>query len=164
MREKLPEIGTKKVVQGQLKIHKVYLKDASFETSSLLVENPEQKWQPHIDVNIDTNSRKIKHGDHCYEVVLHVLITARQDGKTAFLVELQQAGIFTISGLESKQVQAVINAQCPDILFPFVREAVNNLVAKGGFPQLLLGPVNFETLYRQKIEGLKAQKTSQTTH
>ncbi len=154
----------KEISHGQIKIHKVYLKDASFETSNMLTDNLEKAWQPHIDVNIETSNRKLKDADDRYEVVIHILITATQNKKTAFLVELQQGGIFTISGLKKEEVQTVVNAQCPDILFPFVRESVNSFVSKGGFPQLLLGPVNFEAIYKQKIESFKVQETSETKH
>ncbi len=145
----------------QLKIHKIYLKDASFEAPNAFVNV--EKWKPHVDVEINANSRKLE--DNRYEMILRVLITAKQEGEIAFLLEIQQAGVFTIDGLKENQTHAVLNVQCPDILFPFVREAVSDLVTKGGFPQLLLGPMNFETLYRQKADALKErQTTTLTTH
>lgn len=152
---------TEAIKKTHLKIHKIYLCDVSFETMDSFEAS--KKWKPRVDVEINTKSRKLK--DKLFEVIVRVLITAKQEEKIAFLLEVQQAGIFTIDCPEKNQTHAVINAQCPNILFPFVREVVSDLVTKGGFPQLLLGAMNFEALYLQKADALREQQTTTlTTH
>ena len=84
-----------------------------------------------------------------HEVVLTITVTAKQKGSTAFLIEVKQAGLFTLSGFPQEQLGGMLGAYCPEVLFPFAREAICDLVGKGGFPQLLLAPVNFNALYMQ---------------
>ena len=145
-----------------MEIRQVYLKDVSFE-SSRKSRAFASKWKPHIDVNLNTSYRKFEQ-DNLYEVVLCITITARQEKATAFLVEVQQAGVFKLTGVEDPQVPVVVQTHCANVLFPFAREAVADLVVKGGFPQLLLGPMDFQSLYRQKDEALKEQKSVKVTH
>lgn len=140
--------------QGHLEIKRVYLKDASFE-SLHAPDSLEAEWHPHIDINLQSSSQKLR--ETLYEVVLHITIAARQDEKRIFLVEIEQGGTFVISGFSDKKLESVLQAYCPNILFPFVRETIANLVSKGGFPQLLLGPVNFEAVYRQKQQALQVE-------
>ncbi|MCL5669089.1 MAG: protein-export chaperone SecB [Gammaproteobacteria bacterium] len=128
----------------QFFIQKVYVKDLSFETPG----SPQiftQQWTP--EINLHLQSHATHQGDHAHEVVLSVTVTAKLGDKTAFLVEVQQAGLFTIKGLEKEELARTLGSFCPNVLFPFAREVVSDLVTKGGFPQLLLAPVNFEAIY-----------------
>jgi len=135
--------------QQEFGIHSIYLKDVSFEAPN----SPEvfkTQFQPEIqmNLNIDTNSLE----DNVYEVVLSVTVTAKANDKSAFLVELQQAGVFTLKGFDEENLGPMLGIYCPNVLFPYARESIANLVTKGGFPQLLLEPVNFESLYAQHMQ------------
>jgi preprotein translocase subunit SecB len=92
-----------------------------------------------------------------YEVALTVTITVKSNDKTAYLVEVNQAGIFALSGFSDQEMGPMVGSFCPNILFPYAREAVSDLVAKGGFPQLLLAPVNFDALYSQHLQQTQQQ-------
>lgn len=127
-------------------LQRVYLKDASFE-SPLAPAVFQGEWKPALNVNIATRARLLE--DDLHEVVLTVTVEARQDDKVAFLVELQQAGIFVISGFSAEEKQHIAGILCPQNLFPFAREEIANLTMKGGFPQILLQPINFERIYQQ---------------
>ena len=135
--------------QQEFGIHSIYLKDVSFEAPN----SPEvfkTQFQPEIqmNLNIDTNALE----ENVYEVVLAVTVTAKANDKSAFLVELQQAGVFTLKGFDDENLGPMLGIYCPNVLFPYARESVANLVTKGGFPQLLLEPVNFESLYAQHMQ------------
>ena len=136
-------------------VQRVYIKDLSFESP----QSPEvftKQWKPQIKVDLNTRSGDMK--DNRVEVVLTITITATQDEATGFLVEVQQAGIFTIRGFPEEHLPAILATACPNTLFPFAREAICDLVVKGGFPQLLLAPVNFEILYAQEQHRRQTQK------
>ena len=92
-----------------------------------------------------------------HEVTLSLTVTAKLGEKTAYLAEVQQSGIFNISGYEKKDISAMVGSYCPNILFPFAREALCDLVTKGGFPQLLLSPVNFDALYMEYMQQAEKQ-------
>ncbi|WP_337235991.1 protein-export chaperone SecB, partial [Vibrio cholerae] len=85
--------------------------------------------------------------ENVYEVILRVTVTATMDNETAFLCEVQQAGIFTVEGIEGTQLAHCLGAYCPNVLFPYARECITNLVSRGTFPQLNLAPVNFDALF-----------------
>ena len=144
----------------QFAIQRVYTKDVSFETPN----SPEifqKDWKPEVKLDLDTRSAKL--ADDTYEVVLAVTVTAEIEGKTAFLAEVQQAGIFTIGNLPEAQLAHTIGAFCPTTLFPYARETVANLVNRGSFPQLNLAPVNFEALFASYVQQRAAEaKASQT--
>lgn len=130
-------------------IHSIYLKDVSFEAPN----SPEMfktQFQPEIQMNLNLETNALE--DNVFEVVLSVTVTAKANDKSAFLVELQQAGVFTLRGFTDENMGPMLGIYCPNVLFPYARESVANLVSKGGFPQLLLEPVNFEALYAQHIE------------
>lgn len=133
----------------QFAMLRTYLKDVSFETpnSPAVFMN---ETEPKIRVQINTAVNQLE--PETYEVVVGVTATAADGDKTSFLVEVQQAGIFALKGFEEAQKNAMLGAYCPTALFPFARETVADLVAKGGFPQLLLAPVNFDALYAQKLQ------------
>lgn len=133
----------------QFAIQRIYTKDISFETPN----SPQiftGEWQPSINVQLNTNANNL--GNDHYELALTVTVTATQGENTAFLAEVQQAGIFLISGLPEEEMAPMMGIYCPNILFPYAREAVTDLVARGSFPQLVLAPVNFEALYAQQLQ------------
>ncbi|MDH5360719.1 MAG: protein-export chaperone SecB [Gammaproteobacteria bacterium] len=130
----------------QVNLQKIYLKDVSFETP----HSPQiftKDWQPEVNIDLATNGQPI--GDNLYECVLTITVTAKSAGDTAFLAEVHQAGIFEISGFPEEQLATILGVFCPTTLFPYARETISELVSKGGFPQLLLAPVNFEAIYAQ---------------
>ena len=146
--EKMPELA----------IQRIYTKDVSFETPN----SPsifQAEWKPKIKLDIDTRSAKIS--DNTYEVILAITVTATVENKTAFLAEVQQAGIFTIGNLPEAQLAHAIGAFCPTTLFPYARETVANLVNRGSFPQFNLSPVNFEALFASYVQQRAAQENTQ---
>lgn len=131
-------------------IDKIYTKDISFESPNAPAIFSNSEWKPEINVQLNTNHTTV--GDDVYEVVLKLTVTAKQGETTAFLVEVQQAGVFTIKGFAQEQLNGMLGAYCSESLFPFAREAIASLVANGGFPQLILAPVNFNALYQQHMQ------------
>ncbi len=135
--------------ENQFSIQKLYIKDASFESPSTpTVFN--EKWAPEIELNLNNTSKKVSDGQ--FEVVLSVTATVKNETKTAFLVEVHQAGIFQIEGFNEDDTKYILGSQCMNILFPFAREAISDLSNRGGFPPLLLNPVNFDALYAQAVK------------
>ena len=149
--------------QQQFNIQKIYLKDVSFESPNAPGVFQDGEWKPEVNVQINTEAKTIAEGQH--EVTLTVTVTAKQGDKTAFLVEVKQSGIFMLAGFEQEQLGGMIGAYCPEVLFPYAREAISDLVSKGGFPQLLLSPVNFNALYMQHQQQQQAQQApAETSH
>jgi preprotein translocase subunit SecB len=147
----------------QFAIQKIYLKDVSFESPNSPQAFTDGNWQPQINVQLNSSNQSI--ADDTYEVVLDITVTAKHEDKTAFLVEVKQAGIFTISGFPQENMGGMVGAFCPETLFPFAREAISELVSKGGFPPLLLAPVNFNALYTQQVQQqATAQAEEDTAH
>ena len=130
---------------------RVYLKDASFESPRCPQVFSEPDYNPKVDIQLRISHQVLDQERGVFEVVLKVTVTATTSGQTAFLIEVQQAGMFTITGLNPQQRERALEAACPNALFPFVREQINHLVTQGGFPSLLLQPVNFDAMYDQKI-------------
>ncbi|RLQ23577.1 protein-export chaperone SecB [Seongchinamella sediminis] len=143
-------------VQQQFAMQRIYTKDISFESPATPGVFRKQ-WQPAINVDLNTKSDKIDDSGN-FEVVLSVTITAKVDDETAFLVEVQQAGIFLISGIEGDDLRRVLGTAAPNILFPYARETIDNLCVKGGFPPIMLAPVNFDALYQQALAQSAAQQ------
>ena len=129
---------------------RIYLKDASFESPRCPQVFSEPDYNPKVDIQLRISHQVLDQERGVFEVVLKVTVTATTSGQTAFLIEVQQAGMFTITGLNLQQQERALEAACPNALFPFVREHVNHLVTHGGFPSVLLQPVNFDTMYEQK--------------
>ncbi len=148
--------------QQQFDIQKIYLKDASLETPS----SPgifAEKWTPEIKLQINTTANTLRENVH--EIVLTLTVTATLGAKTAFLAEIQQAGIFVLKGIKKDQIGPVLGAFCPNILFPYARETVDALVTRGGFPPLMLKPVNFDALYLQHVQARRNQQaTAEAKH
>jgi preprotein translocase subunit SecB len=113
------------------------------------------EWKPEVDMNMTNKATAI--GDDHYDVVLTVTLTVKLGDKTAYLVEVNQAGIFLIKNLPEDVINRMLGIVCANILFPFVREAVSDVITRGGFPQLLLAPVNFDALYEQQQKDSEAQ-------
>lgn len=138
--------------QPQFEIQRIYIKDSSFEapnTPHTFVDD----WKPEVQLNLETKSNRIQ--ENLHEVVLSITANVTTAKKPAFIVEIHQAGIFLISGLPSEQLRQMLGSFCPNILFPYAREVISDLVVRGGFPQLILAPVNFDALYAQHMEDQK---------
>ncbi|MDX1434565.1 MAG: protein-export chaperone SecB [Gammaproteobacteria bacterium] len=143
---------------GEFVIKKVYIKDVSFETPN----SPRifrSEWTPQTDVHLHSHSSDIAPGE--YEVVLMVTASVSVDGKTAFLAETQVAGVFGITGLTQDELGPTLGSYCPSILFPYARELISSLSVRGGFPQFILAPVNFEALYRRHISTQFSEQQAQ---
>lgn len=136
-------------------IQRIYVKDASFEAPGA-PQVFKEEWKPEVNVDLHTKTTDIE--ENIYDVVLHLTVTVKMNSKTAFLVEVHQAGVFTIKGFPKEQLSHALGSMCPSILYPYAREAISDAVTRGGFPQLLLAPVNFDALYLQHLEQQKKQK------
>ncbi|MEM5528388.1 protein-export chaperone SecB [Gammaproteobacteria bacterium AS21] len=141
----------------QFSIQRIYLKDISLEAPNS-PQSFTQEWKPEINLEMNTQSKQL--GDDVYEVVLTLTVTAKNETETAFLIEVQQAGIFVVSGMEDAETHHALGAFCPNILFPYARETIDSLVVKASFPALMLAPVNFDALYAQQMER-QAQQAQQ---
>lgn len=138
---------------AQFSIQRIYVKDASFEVP-LAPEIFRTDWKPEVSVDLQTKTNRLE--DTLYEIDLHITVTVKVGDKVAFLVEVNQGGIFTLKGFPEDQLGHALGSLCPAILYPYAREAISDLVIKGGFPQLLLAPVNFDALYMQHLQKEKA--------
>ncbi|MFH1657777.1 MAG: protein-export chaperone SecB [Pseudomonadota bacterium] len=130
-------------------IEKLYVKDLSVEVPNA----PEiflEREAPQVEIQLNTGGRTV--GDNVYEVVLTVTVTAKMGDKTVFLVEVGQAGIFRIQNVPEEQIEPLIAVACPNILFPYAREAVSDSVSRAGFQPIVLQPVNFEGMYMQRLQ------------
>jgi preprotein translocase subunit SecB len=146
-----PQQGATAQAQGaRFALQRLYLKDCSFESprSPLVFQGA---WEPKINFDIKTRNAKIQ--DDTYEVVLVLTAEAKLEDQSAFLVEIHQAGIFTCREFDEEQMEQVLSTVCPNILFPYAREAIDSLVVKGSFPALMLAPINFDALYAQQKQA-----------
>lgn len=142
---------------AQFALQRLYLKDSSFESprSPLVFQG---KWEPNIHFDIKTRSSKVQ--DDSYEVILVLTAEAKLDDQSAFLVEVHQAGIFSCKDFDEAQLEQVLSTFCPNILFPYAREAIDSLVIKGSFPALMLAPINFDALYTQQKKAQAEQSAA----
>ena len=134
--------------ETQFMIQRIYIKDLSYETPNTPMVF-QQQWEPELSLDLNTASSELE--ANVYEVVLTVTATVANQKATAFLVEVKQAGIFTIQGAQANQLDHLLNSFCPSILFPYAREAITSQVIHGSFPQLVLAPINFDALYMQQL-------------
>lgn len=141
--------------QQQFAVQRLYVKDVSFEAPQGAAVFTKQ-WQPEVKVDLNTKNAKI--ADDQYEVVLTVTITAQLEGEVAFLIEAQQAGLFLVKGLDEEQLRRALGIMSPNLLFPYVREVIDSMAIKGGFPAIGLQPVNFEALFMQAQQQAAAQQ------
>lgn len=139
--------------QPQFALQRLYMRDLSFEAP----KTPEvfrQEWQPSISVDLNTRQKEL--GGDFHEVVLTLSVTAKNGEEVAFIAEVQQAGIFLAKGLDAASLSHTLGAFCPNLLFPYAREALDSLVVRGSFPALMLAPVNFDALYAQELARMQA--------
>lgn len=149
--------------EQQFGIQKIYLKDVSFESP----DAPQvftRDWQPEAEVQLNVSHQALDAA--VWEVELQVTVTARSGDRAVYLVEIKQAGVFTTQNIPEEHMGHLLGSYCPNLLFPFAREAISDLVAKGGFPQLLLAPINFDALYMQQIEQqeMSDEAANNTSH
>ena len=133
--------------EKRISVAKIYAKDFSFESPLAPGVFQAENWSPKTNLNLRSGHTAVE-GD-IYEVVLTITVDAQENEKTVFLVELQQAGLFELSGYDDTERHAILGSYCPSILFPYAREAIANTVQKGGFPEFVLQPINFDALYMQ---------------
>ncbi|RKR07352.1 protein translocase subunit secB [Kushneria sinocarnis] len=143
----------------QFALQRIYVKDISFEAPN----SPQifqQQFQPRVKLDVDTEHAVL--GESMYEVTVRVTahVYNGDEQSTAFLAEVEQAGLFSIAGLTDEQLGHTLGAFCPNVLFPYARECIDNMVGRGSFPALMLAPVNFDAMYAQKQEQRKQQLDS----
>ncbi|WP_395794614.1 protein-export chaperone SecB [Aquimonas sp.] len=134
--------------QAQLVLQKIYVKDASFEAPSA-PQIFQEEMSPQLQLNM--NQKVTGLAQDVYEVVLTLTLTCTAGDKTAYLVEAQQAGVFTISGFDARNLDAVLGTYCPNTLFPYARQLISDLIQAGGFPPYFLQPINFDQLYADTL-------------
>jgi preprotein translocase subunit SecB len=136
--------------QASFGIQKVYVKNASLELPNaprVFMEGT----SPQIEVQLENTADRLD--ESIFEVVVMVTVTAKHADKTSFLVEVSQAGIFEIAGVQEQDLGPILGIACPNILFPYARETVADLIGRAGFPALHLTPVNFEAIYVQRLQA-----------
>lgn len=146
--------------EQEFKIERIYIQDLSFEAPSA-PDIFDQQWEPEMSLDLQTNSSSRSENRH--DVVLSVTVTVnnKSTNKTAFLIEVKQAGTFFIKGFSQEQEHHFLGSFCPNVLYPYAREVVSDMVSRGSFPQLLLAPVNFDALYAEHLQR-QAQAAKQT--
>ncbi|MEI8054555.1 MAG: protein-export chaperone SecB [bacterium] len=143
------ENATQAEPQHEFGIQRIYIKDLSYEAPST-PEIFQTEWAPQVDFNLQTDSKKIT--DDVYEVVLQVTVTVKLKDITAFLVEVKQAGLFTVKGFTKEQLDPMLGSFCPNILFPYARELISATISHGSFPPLYLAPINFDAMYQEQLQ------------
>lgn len=140
--------GAETAPPSQFVLQKIYVKDASFEAPNApQVFNEEG--QPQLQLNLAQKVGNV--GENVFEVVLTVTLTCTLAGKTAYLAEVAQAGVFAVAGFDQRNLEAILSTYCPNVLFPYARQAVGELIVNGGFPPYYLQPINFEQLYAEQL-------------
>jgi len=150
---------------GKFALQRIYVKDLSFESPSA-PQCFRDEWKPEIKMDLNTENSQVD--EKTVEVTLRITITVTNQEKVAFLVEVQQAGLFLAEGFAPQQLQPLLGSYCPNILFPYARETVSDVVNRGSFPQLLLAPVNFDALFseavKRRAEEAQQEASESTTH
>jgi len=143
------ESNEAKPAQQQFVLQKIYVKDLSFESPD--VPNVFRlKWEPNVNIELNSKGQQLDANTH--EVVLGITVTVKLEDKVAYLIEVQQAGVFGLSGFSEQEMGAMLGSYCPNLLYPFAREVISDIVTKAGFPQLLLAPVNFDAIYQDHLK------------
>lgn len=135
--------------QPQFALQRIYNKDISFEAPG----TPrifQEKWQPKVSMELNSSHTQLT--ENQYEVVISLTVTTKLEEKVAYIVEVQQAGVFLIKNVEGAQLGHMLGAYCPNLLFPYARETIDALVTRGSFPALMLAPVNFDVIYQQALQ------------
>lgn len=148
--------------EQQFTMQKIYTKDLSFE-SPVTPAVFTQQWQPKLSVDLNTRSGSIDEEGN-FEVVLSITVTAKMDEETAFLIEVHQAGVFLVRGFQPEELKRILGTAAPNVLFPYAREAIDAICIKGGFPPLMLAPVNFEAVYQQAQAQAQAGAGETASH
>lgn len=143
----------------QVGIQRIYTKDVSFEAPNVPEIFQDANFKPEIKMEMNSKSRKV--GEDFYEVVLTITLTAAQGETTGFLVEVQQAGLFGVRGLNDVQLRHLLSTFCPESLYPYAREVISGLINKGGFPPVYMAPVNFEALFQAQMAQQQQQAAQQ---
>ena len=148
--------------QPEFVIQKLYTKALSLEVP----DAPrvfQETWKPELNLNLQSNAIGLDNENH--EVTLMVTVTVKNDEKVAFIVEVKQAGIFTLKNFPKEQLGQILGSIAPSIIFPYVREVISDVVVRGGFPQLCLAPINFDALYEDSVRRQQgAQVSDQMTN
>ena len=152
----------KAVAEKQLSITKIYVKDFSFESPQSPGVFRTNEWSPKTSLNLRSTHTPVD-GDF-HEVVLTISVEAKDGDKTVFLVELHQAGLFEVTGHTPDEAGMLFGSFCPNILFPYARESISTMIQKGGFPEFVLQPINFDALYMQGLQQQQEQAASSETH
>ena len=151
--------GTQQANGPQFTVEKIYVKDVSFEAPKTPQAFGEQG-QPQLQMNL--NQRVTRIGDASFEVVLGINLTCKlSEEKTVYLVEVQQAGLFNLSGFDDQSLDAMLGTHCPTILYPYARQIIGDLIQAGGFAPFLLQPINFEALYAEGLRQRAQQQSAQ---
>lgn len=143
---------------------KIYVKDSSFEAPDAPSRTPAitgGNWSPETNIQFNGEHRDL--GENNYETVLSVTVTVKNEGEVAYLCEIQQAGLFEIAGFNDAEMAGILGVFCPNTLFPFVREAIASMVSHGGFPPLLLAPINFEAIFAENVRKARQQQAEGAT-
>ena len=136
-----------KTEQQEFAIHRIYVKDLSFEAPNT-PQAFKEEWQPLVDLHLDNEHNVLE--DSVYDVSIKVTVTTKIKDKVVFIAEVKQSGIFLLAHFSDAQKDELLNSFCPNVLFPYAREAISDLVNRGGFPPLYLAPINFDAIYQQK--------------
>ena len=139
----------------QFLLHQMYIKDLSFESPNSPDVFKQVDAEMETKLNIKNSHREL--GNNRFEVILHLSVHAKRGDQTVFLIEVDQAGIFEMRGFHKEELGQIIGTHCPATLFPYVRETISSTATRGGFPPLVLQPINFEALYAQSIQHGKPQ-------
>lgn len=156
MADEKPTEGDKR-----LSIAKIYVKDFSFESPQTPGIFQKGEWSPQTNLNLRSSHTAIDENVH--EIVLTITVDAKEGDNTIFLVELHQAGLFEIAGYSSDELGAIVGSFCPNMLFPYARESIASIVQKGGFPEFVLQPINFDALYLQSQQQKAQQEVAAAT-
>lgn len=163
-----PEAGAQEQPKVNFALQRIYVKDISFESPNSPMVFQKQ-WKP--EVKMDLNTKNANLGEGHYEVVVSVTYTVQVEDMTAYIVEVQQAGIFKLEGLEGMQLAQALNAFCPNLLFPYLRETIDTVVVKGSFPAMMAAPINFDAIFAQAVmqkqkeaEAAQQQAEGDSTH
>jgi preprotein translocase subunit SecB len=143
---------------GQFSLQRIYVKDLSFEAPNapdVFIDDDADQVEPQLQLNLKNSHSSLSEDN--VEVVLHASIHATQKDRTLFMVEIDQAGIFLIKGYGDEERKTLIGTYCPSTLFPYLRETISSLIGKGGFPAMLLQPINFDALFAQAQQEQQAQ-------
>ncbi len=145
-----------------LAISKIYIKDFSFESPQAPQVFKSGEWKPKTNLNLRSGHTHVE--DNIHEVVLTITVEAKDEDKTLFLMELHQAGLFELAGYDGEELAAIVGTFCPNLLFPYAREAIAATIQKGGFPEFVLQPINFDALYMQSKQAAEGETAPAETH